>query len=112
MLSAQSSIREVIRVDATNRVDHSIFMFAVLLGVGAIISLKSGVVYIPHVDMLGILAPIIVMGLYASAVTIVPRTRLRLDQAGDNLYYLGFTYTLCSLALTLYRFHATEGAAD
>ena len=41
-----------------------------------------------------------------------PGTRLRLDQAGDNLYYLGFTYTLCSLAITLYRFQATEGTVD
>lgn len=112
MLSAQSSVQEGIRVETTNRADHSIFMFAVLLGGGAIISLKSGVVYIPHVDILGILAPVIVMGMYASAVTLVPRTRLRLDQAGDNLYYLGFTYTLCSLAITLYRFHATEGTVD
>ena len=112
MLSAQSSVRGGIRVETTNRVDHSIFMFAVLLGAGTIISLKSGVVYIPHVDILGILAPVIVMGVYASVVTLVPRTRLRLDQAGDNLYYLGFTYTLCSLAITLYRFHATEGTVD
>jgi DNA-binding FrmR family transcriptional regulator len=112
MLSAQSSIPETIRIETTNRVDHWIFMFAVLLGGGAIISLKSSFIHIPDVDMLGILVPVIVMGLYACAVTLVPRTRLRLDQAGDNLYYLGFTYTLCSLAITLYRFQATEGAAD
>jgi hypothetical protein len=112
MLSAQSSIPETVRIETTNPIDHSIFMFVVLLGGGAIISLKSGFVYIPHVDMLGILVPLIVMGLYASAVTLVPRTRLRLDQAGDNLYYLGFTYTLFSLAITLYRFQATEAAAD
>jgi ABC-type transporter Mla subunit MlaD len=112
MLSAQPSIPEIIRIETTNRVDHSIFMFAVLLGGGAIISLKSSFVHIPYVDMLGILVPLIVMGLYACAVTLVPRTRLRLDQAGDNLYYLGFTYTLFSLAITLYRFQATEAAAD
>ena len=73
MLSAQSTIQEGIRVETTHRVDHSIFMFAVLLGAVAIISLKSGVVYIPHVDMLGILAPVMVMGVYACAVTLVPR---------------------------------------
>jgi hypothetical protein len=112
MLSAQPSIQEAIRIKTSNRVDHWIFMLAVLLGAVAIISLKSGIIYIPHVDLLGIIAPVIVMGLYGCAVTLVPRTRLRFDQAGDNLYYLGFTYTLCSLAITLYRFHATEGAAD
>jgi hypothetical protein len=52
------------------------------------------------------------MILYGCAVTVIPRIRLRLDQAGDNLYYLGFTYTLCSLAITLYRFHATDVAVD
>jgi chromosome segregation ATPase len=52
------------------------------------------------------------MGLYVCAVTLLPRTRLRYDQAGDNLYYLGFTYTLVSLAVTLYRFHTTEGFVD
>jgi chromosome segregation ATPase len=35
MLTAQSPLQEGIRVDTTNRVDHSIFMFAVLLGAGA-----------------------------------------------------------------------------
>src|SRR5438105_10463132 len=112
MLGAQSSARVGIKVETNGRIDHSIFMFAVLLGAGAIISLKSGVIWIPHIDFLGILLPVVVMGLYACAVTLVPRTRLRFDQAGDNLYYLGFTYTLVSLAITLYRFHATEGAAD
>jgi chromosome segregation ATPase len=87
-------------------------MFAVLLGVFTILLLKGGVIFVPRADTLGIVLPVIVMGLYASAVTLVPRVRLRLDQAGDNLYYLGFTYTLCSLAITLYRFHATEGAVD
>jgi chromosome segregation ATPase len=112
MLSAQSSMPETIRIETTNRVDHWIFLFAVFLGSTSIISLKSGFVHIIHADMLGILVPLIVMGLYLCAVTLVPRTRLRLDQAGDNLYYLGFTYTLWSLAITLYQFHATEGAAD
>jgi chromosome segregation ATPase len=112
MLSAQQSIQEGISAETTNRIDHSIFMFAVLLGSGAIVLLKSGIVYIPHVDKLGILLPVAVMGVYACVVTLVPRIRLRLDQAGDNLYYLGFTYTLCSLAITLYRFHTTEATAD
>jgi hypothetical protein len=36
--------------------------------------------------------------------------RLRDDQAGDNLYYLGFLYTLTSLGISLWRFSALEGA--
>ena len=112
MLSARSRMQENLTAELALRVDHFLFIFAVLLGVFIILSLKGGFIFVPHADMLGIALPVIVMGLYASAVTLVPRVRLRLDQAGDNLYYLGFTYTLCSLAITLYRFHATEGAAD
>src|SRR4051794_9174650 len=112
MLSARSRVQETVTGESALRVDHFLFIFAVLLGATTILSLKGGFVFIPHADMLGISLPVIVMGLYASAVTLVPRVRLRLDQAGDNLYYLGFTYTLCSLAITLYRFRATEGPAD
>jgi hypothetical protein len=112
MSSAQSPVKGSIRVKTASRVDHSLFLLTVILGAAAIISLKSGMVHIPFVDVLGILVPVVAMVLYACAVTLIPRTRIRLDQAGDNLYYLGFTYTLCSLAITLYRFHATEGGAD
>ena len=112
MLNARSSDRNSLTGESPLQVDHLFFMFAVLLGAFMILSLKGGFIPIPHSDMLGIVLPVSVMGSYAFAVTLIPRMRLRLDQAGDNLYYLGFTYTLCSLAITLYRFHATESAAD
>jgi uncharacterized protein YukE len=38
--------------------------------------------------------------------------RLRDDQAGDNLYYLGFLYTLTSLGVSLFQFSAKDAAAD
>src|SRR5260221_167769 len=112
MLNARSRIQEHVTGESSFRIDHWLFISAVALGSAAILLLKSGLVFIPHVDFFGIATPVAVMALYAGVVTLIPRTRLRLDQAGDNLYYLGFTYTLCSLAITLYRFHATEGAAD
>lgn len=112
MLSARTRFQQHLTGESAFRIDHFLFIFAVLLGAAAILILKSGFVLIPHVDVLGIVFPVVVMILYGLSVTTVPRIRLRLDQAGDNLYYLGFTYTLCSLAITLYRFHATEGAAD
>ena len=112
MLSGRSRIQESLTGESALRVDHLIFILSVLLGTAMILSLKGDFIYIPYSDILGILLPVMVMGLYAGAVTFIPRTRLRLDQASDNLYYLGFTYTLCSLAITLYRFHATEGTVD
>ena len=52
-------------------------------------------------------AIISVMLLYAGTVAKVPRLRVRLDQAGDNAYYLGLLFTLVSMAVTLYEFRDT-----
>ena len=46
--------------------------------------------------------PIGLMILYL-LLTITPVFRFRLDQTGDNLYYLGFIYTLCSLSVALWN---------
>jgi chromosome segregation ATPase len=112
MLSARTRFQQHITGEAEFRVDHFLFIFVAALGAAVLLVLKSGIILIPRIDLLGIALPVIVMIMYGSAVTVIPRIRLRLDQAGDNLYYLGFTYTLCSLAITLYRFHATEAAVD
>lgn len=47
-----------------------------------------------------------VMLTYAGVCTAVPRLRVRLDQAGDNAYYLGLLFTLLSMAAALYEFGA------
>jgi methyl-accepting chemotaxis protein len=63
-------------------------------------------------------------GFGATAVTTVPvlimigyafllgtrQFRLRDDQSGDNLYYMGFLFTLTSLAVSLYQFSAAGSA--
>jgi hypothetical protein len=41
------------------------------------------------------------MATYAFFIIFVPATKLRLDVAGDNMYYLGFLYTLSSLAVAI-----------
>lgn len=51
-----------------------------------------------------------VMILYAVFVSAVPRLRVRLDQAGDNAYYLGLLFTLISMALALYEFARQSGS--
>lgn len=45
-----------------------------------------------------------VMLLYSLLVWLVPRLKVRLDQAGDNAYYLGLLFTLSSMAVALYEF--------
>jgi hypothetical protein len=52
------------------------------------------------------------MFVYLALVLLAPRYRLRPDQAGDNLYYLGFLYTLVSLSVALYFFTDAEAALD
>ena len=55
--------------------------------------------------------PILVMIAYASLLGLARLFRLRDDQSGDNLYYMGFLFTLSSLAVSLYQFNA-EGSAE
>src|SRR6202161_4707634 len=38
--------------------------------------------------------------------------RLRDDQSGDNLYYMGFLFTLTSLGVSLYQFSASNAAEE
>jgi hypothetical protein len=47
---------------------------------------------------------------YAIFVVMLPRMRVRLDQAGDNAYYLGLLFTLTSMGVALYEFGAETGA--
>ena len=42
---------------------------------------------------------------YAATAQLVRAIRLRDDQTGDNLYYMGFIFTLTSLAVALYQFN-------
>lgn len=44
---------------------------------------------------------------YWAIVAAVPVLRIREDQLGDNCYYLGFLFTLASLAYALYQFGST-----
>jgi hypothetical protein len=55
--------------------------------------------------------PVMIMICYALVLGVARLFRLRDDQSGDNLYYMGFLFTLTSLAVSLYQFSA-EGAAD
>jgi hypothetical protein len=61
--------------------------------------------------LLAVLLPVVLMGSYACLLVEWPEVRPRYDFAGDNFYYLGFLYTLISLAISLYQFN-TEGATS
>jgi hypothetical protein len=54
--------------------------------------------------------PVFIMIGYALLLGAARLIRLRDDQAGDNLYYMGFLFTLTSLAVSLYQFSAEHSA--
>ena len=56
--------------------------------------------------------PIGILLAYAFVLFRWRRLTLRDDQAGDNLYYLGFLYTLTSIAVSLYQFSLAENAQE
>ena len=57
------------------------------------------------------LVPVLIMIAYALALGLARLFRLRDDQSGDNLYYMGFLFTLTSLAVSLYQF-SSAGSAE
>jgi hypothetical protein len=56
--------------------------------------------------------PVAIMIAYALLITLSRGLRLRDDQSGDNLYYMGFLFTLTSLGVSLYQFSATRAAEE
>lgn len=55
--------------------------------------------------------PVGTMLAYALLICLARSLRLRDDQSGDNLYYMGFLFTLTSLGVSLYQF-TTDHAAE
>ena len=81
---------------------HAIFFFAMFI-LGAIVLSLAKIVNLPSgwEKVIIVSLSLILMITYAVFITVVPATRLRLDAAADNMYYLGFLYTLTSLAVAL-----------
>jgi hypothetical protein len=79
------------------------FIGMALVGMGLILGLKWQGVSQYYVTSIAV-ACLVVYWVFVSAL---PKFRIREDQLGDNCYYLGFLYTLTSLAYALWIF-ATE----
>jgi len=86
---------------------HAIFFFAIYIIGALLLTFEKTIAYAffeagsAFPNMLIILTALILMGSYVFFVTLVPATKLRTDVAADNVYYLGFLYTLTSLAIAL-----------
>ena len=57
-------------------------------------------------------APVGIMIAYALLISLARGLRLRDDQTGDNLYYMGFLFKLTSLGVSLYQFSASHAAEE
>jgi hypothetical protein len=79
----------------------------------AVVLVGSGYIIFSKLSGLGAAAattvPVLVMIGYALLLG-TRLFRLRDDQSGDNLYYMGFLFTLTSLAVSLYQFSAAASA--
>jgi len=88
---------------------HALFFFLIYIAGAIILTIEKWFVsnVLPGTSFayLGnaaiILSAIALMSIYVFFVTIIPATKLRTDVAADNVYYLGFLYTLTSLAVAL-----------
>jgi len=80
-----------------------LFFAVVLVGCGYIV--VSKIREFPAVLVTAV--PVVIMLTYALLLGVARLFRLRDDQSGDNLYYMGFLFTLTSLAVSLYQFSAS-----
>lgn len=86
---------------------QGVFIAAFVLGTGGILALKT--LGAPQLVVTAL--PLVIMVAYA-ALVFIPPFRLRPDQTGDNLYYLGFLFTLVSLGYSLHQFTVTAGVDE
>jgi hypothetical protein len=85
-----------------------LFMIFVAVGCAYIVLAKLKGIEPFYVTFL----PVGIMIGYALLISLARGLRLRDDQTGDNLYYMGFLFTLTSLGVSLYQFSATHAAEE
>jgi hypothetical protein len=90
---------------ALDILDKWLFLAVFLLGTILIVALKALAVS----QWVVTIAPVSLIVVYFGYVWFTPRFMVRDDHASDNLYYLGFLFTLVSLGMALYHFSADDG---
>jgi archaellum component FlaC len=96
-----------VKDELTTRYDLHAFAGAFLLGLAAYLVLHA----VAHVRQGFVSATLIaIMVAYSLMAARLPLVRVRLDQAGDNAYYLGLLFTLTSMAFALYEFGAATAS--
>lgn len=92
----------------TGILPKSLFLFVAIFGAISVWVLKT---YAVDYRLL-IIVPASLIILYCCLAALVPLFYIREDQIGDNAYYLGFLFTLSSLAYALWRFQVDGRGGD
>ena len=95
-------------LSSSKQFDKWFFFVSFLIGAFGIIVLKN----MEFSQFVVTLWPILWMTVYVFFILTKNRFRLREDIAGDNIYYLGFLFTLTSLASALYLFSLGKGGTE
>src|ERR1700737_575563 len=99
-------VMDKLRIDAPGFLSGLIFFAVVAVGCAYIVSSKLYAFSAVYVT----LVPVGIMIFYALLLGLARVFRLRDDQSGDNLYYMGFLFALTSLAVSLYQFSEVGSA--
>lgn len=102
----QGSGKRAYRNPLAGHQDQILFFFLFILGSAGIWFAKTEF----SDPFLATAFPLVLMTLYAVVALATKRYRLREDRVGDNVYYLGFLFTLVSLSHALYKFSSGDPA--
>ncbi len=97
------------RLRGTGELPKALFVFMALLGAILVWVIK---INFPHYYLVAIIVPVTLILIYCGLAWKTNLFYIREDQIGDNAYYMGFLFTLASLAYALWRFqvdHAIGG---
>lgn len=83
-----------------------LFIFMAITGAMIVWAMKSFALH----PLIVIAVPVSMILIYCGLAWKVKYFYIREDQIGDNAYYLGFLYTLSSLAYALWLFHVNNGS--
>lgn len=104
-MTTPAPVQSIYRNRIDELADKYLFIVVFLVGALGVIALKAFGVS----QILVTAVPLTGMAIYGLYILFTPKYRIRNDRAGDSLYYLGFLFTMVSLAYSLYEFGGSKG---
>ena len=87
----------------------AMLLFLTFLMAGSAFIVSAKLTFPAGYKLVVVMVPVLIMVTYAVMALFARSVRLRDDQTGDNLYYMGFIFTLTSLAVALAQFEQDTG---